>query len=111
MAKQPFFSDVSDERIEARPILSVLEGLSSDELARLAVDVIRENRRRLDRTQSLYDQLEKPIAGNAPGPDPGDLQRDYHMALLELKLHHELVRLVIDVLGHVPETTQDRPIQ
>ena len=86
--------------INDRPILTILDELSVDQLSRLAADVMRENRRRLDLTQSLFEQIEDLIA---TGTEDEELRHAYRLALLELKIFHELVRIVVDVLGFVPK--------
>ena len=86
--------------ITDRPILTILDELSADELSWLAADVVRENRRRLEQTQLLFEQLEEGIA---KGTGDETLRHAYRVALVELKIYHELVRIVIDTLGYVPE--------
>ena len=98
-------------QINARPVLAILDGLPSEEVSRLAVEIIRENRRRVDLAQSLFEKLEEPETADSSHHGLEDLRREYHVALLELKIHHELVRLVVDVLGYVPDVPEDRSTQ
>lgn len=93
--------------INERSIAAVFEGLSQNELTRLAVDVVAENRKRLRHAQSLYESLEMNRTVVAPN-DGHEACHKYRLALLELKIHHELVRIVVDELGYVPEVTSQR---
>ena len=104
MPNRASISSFQPGQVNDRPIVTILEGLSNDELSRLAVDVIVKHRRLVDHAQSLFEQLEKPTSR---GCDNEDLRHSYRLALLELKLYHELVRIVVDTLGHVPEVPPD----
>ena len=97
-------SNFSPGQIKVRPIVTILDELTADELSRLAIEVVRENRRRLEETQSLFEQIEELIAADT---EDDDLRHSYRLALLGLKVHHELVRIVIDTLGYVPEMPPD----
>ncbi len=87
-------------QINDRPIVTILDELSAEELSRIALDVVRENRRRVDEAQSLFEQLERPDTADTSDTD---LPHAYRLALVELKTYHELVRLVVNALGYVPE--------
>ena len=109
--KQAFPNEIATGQINARPVLALLDCLPSEEVSRLAVEIIRENRRRVDLAQSLFEKLE--IAGTADSSNHAleDLRREYRIAMLELKIHHELVRLIVHVLGYVPELDEIITIQ
>lgn len=109
--KQAFLNDVATGQINARPVLAILDGLPSEEVCRLAIEIIRENRRRVDLAQSLFEKLEESAATENSNHALEDLRREYRVAMLELKIHHELVRLVVDVLGFVPELDEVRTVQ
>ena len=109
--KQAFPNEIATGQINARPVLALLDCLPSEEVSRLAVEIIRENRRRVDLAQSLFERLEETEKSDISGQDLEDLRREYHVAMLELKIHHELVRLVVDVLGYVPELDEHRTVQ
>ena len=109
--KQAFPNEIATGQINARPVLALLDCLPSEEVSRLAVEIIRENRRRVDLAQSLFERLEETEKSDISGQDLEDLRREYHVAMLELKIHHELVRLVVDVLGYVPELDEIITIQ
>lgn len=78
----------------------LIEALPTDELERLAIEVIREHRRRLGLAQALFDKHE---ATNAPTQISDQDRHDYHLAVLNLHGQHELVALLIAALGYVPE--------
>ncbi|MCC0018701.1 MAG: hypothetical protein H6881_08425 [Rhodobiaceae bacterium] len=89
------------------PILEILDDVSHDELARLATDIVQAHQRHLDRAQRLFEQLEEQEAACEPGNSLTDLRHEYRLALLQLKNHHELVRTVVDLLGHVPDSRDE----
>ena len=109
--KQAFPNEVATGQINARPVLALLDGLSSEEVFCLAVEIIRENRRRVDLAQSLFEKLEESEAAGISNQALEVLRRKYRVAMLELKIHHELVRLIVDVLGYVPELDEVRTVQ
>lgn len=88
-------------------IRMILGEMTRQELSRIAVDIIRENRRKLDQAQSLFDMLERHGFDNPEDFCTSDLRHNYRLALLELRTHHELARLVVEALGHVPRTVPD----
>lgn len=90
-----------------RSIASLLENLSEVECERLAVDVIRQNRRYLEHAQILFERLRDVAI--APHGDAGrnDLRHEYHFALVNLSGHHQVVRAVIDALGYVPDVPDE----
>lgn len=93
-----------------RPITTILEELTTDELSRLAVDVIVENRRLVSHAQSLFEQLEHAMQTASHDEDQTELRHAYRLALVEMKAHHELVRIVVDKLGHVPDMPPAREL-
>lgn len=93
--------------INDRSIVTVLEELTTDELSRLAEDVVLENRRRVEETQSLFEQLDQ---STVEGTEDENLRYAYRLALVELKIYHELVRIVIDTLGYVPKVPLDSEV-
>ena len=82
-----------------RLILSVL---STEELGPLAVEVIREHRRRLQRAQDLFEALERKDETCSAAADVHKLRHDYRIAMLNLHGQHQLVSLVVATLGYVP---------
>ena len=59
VSKQALIREATGGQINARPVLALLDGLPSDEVSRLAVEIIRENRRRVNLAQSLFERLEE----------------------------------------------------
>jgi hypothetical protein len=93
-----------------RSIASLLEGLSDSECERLGVDVILQNRRYLEHAQALFDRLQAGVQDQGTEQDGDHLRHDYHLALIILNGHHEVVRAVIDALGYVP-IVPGKPVQ
>ena len=104
MPNRASINSFQPRQINDRPVRVILEELTTDELSRLAVDVIVKNRRLVDCAQLLFERLEELAAA---GHENEDLRHSYRLALLEMKLHHELVRVVVDTLGHVPAIPLD----
>jgi hypothetical protein len=87
-----------------RSISSLVENLARPELERLAVDVILQNRRYLETAQALFERLQ---AEQTDDDDSLQLQHDYHLALINLNGHHQVVSAVIAALGYVPDIPCD----
>ncbi len=102
--------DVEPDRdATANGIRRLLGGLPTDELEQIAVEVIREHRRRLQLAQELFEALERAGQDHA-GPDAlPRLHRDYRLATLNLHGQHALVSLVVELLGYVPEVDGEAP--
>ncbi len=96
-------TNTSAQTKRERAIAAVLDELTPSELSRLAVDVIKENRRRLSLAQSLFERLDASMLGDA---GVRDLCHDYRLALLELKIHHDLVRIIVEELDYVPQVPE-----
>ncbi|NDW07697.1 transcriptional repressor TraM [Jiella pacifica] len=86
-------------------IAAILDGLDGSELERLACDVIREQRRRLEEAQNLYDRLGSNAVCGADDAGPDEVWHDYRFALLMMKAHHQIVSAVLDELGYVPQVS------
>mgnify|MGYP002623274780 CR=1 FL=1 len=86
-----------------RSITSLLKNLSESELERLAVEIILQNRRYLQHAQALFDRLQAGVPDQAAEQDGEHLLHDYHLALINLNGHHEVVGTLIDALGYVPD--------
>ncbi len=89
-------------------IISILEVLSYEDLYQLAIDVIRENRRRVGAAQALYERLEAGRELEAQEKNKEGLYHDYRLALLEQNIFHHLVRTLIGFLNHIPELPEDK---
>ncbi|WP_162787280.1 transcriptional repressor TraM [Notoacmeibacter marinus] len=89
-------------------IASILAGLSEHALERVALDAIREQRRRLEHAQALYEKLSMLEAEAPLDEDAETLRRDYRLALLMMHVHHQIASVVIDKLGHIPLLPEDK---
>ena len=81
----------------------MLDGLPKAEIERLVVEIILENRRRLEHAQTLFERLEAIASTGEDGGGLERLRRDYILAQLMLSAHHDIVSAVIDALGYVPD--------
>ncbi|MAZ15911.1 MAG: hypothetical protein CL535_06210 [Ahrensia sp.] len=88
-------------------IAAILAGLNEVALERVAMDVIREQRRHLEHAQTLYEKLSVLEAEAPLGDEIEDLRHDYRMALLKMRAHHQITSAVIDRLGRVPRLPED----
>jgi DNA-binding transcriptional regulator YdaS (Cro superfamily) len=87
----------------------LLGEISTEDLEPLAVEVIREHRRRLQRAQELFETLERKDEERATAPELRQLRQDYRMAMLNLHGQHQLVSLVVAALGYVPDVDSQPP--
>ena len=88
-------------------IETILAELEQDELERLAIDIIREQRCRLAKAQELYELL--GTLGQGSGEDSLANQRrhEYRLALVMMNAHHPIAAIVIDRLGYIPQLPED----
>jgi hypothetical protein len=88
-------------------IAAVLAGLDESALERVAIDVVREQRCRLEHAQALYEKL-SVLEAEAPLDEQiEDLRHEYRLALLMMRAHHQITSAVIDKLGRVPRLPED----
>ncbi|MCI5073706.1 transcriptional repressor TraM [Oricola sp.] len=88
-------------------IAAILAGLNESALERLALDVIREQRRHLEHAQTLYEKL-STLEAKAPLDErTEEIRHDYRLALLMMRAHHQITSAVIDKLGRVPRLPED----
>lgn len=90
-------------------IQALLAELTENELEQVAVEVIRENRSRLQKAQELFEKIGRLDAAGSTDEQLGQLRHDYRIAMLNLHMHHQLVGLVVERLGFVPEVDGRRP--
>ncbi|MGQ2904947.1 MAG: transcriptional repressor TraM [Neoaquamicrobium sediminum] len=88
-------------------IAAVLAGLNESALERVALDVIREQRRHLEHAQALYEKLSTLEAEAPLDEETENLRHDYRLALLMMRAHHQITSAVIDKLGRVPRLPED----
>ncbi|MBA89077.1 MAG: hypothetical protein CMJ43_00135 [Phyllobacteriaceae bacterium] len=91
-------------------INALLAELSEKELAQVAVAVIRENRSRLQKAQELFEEVSQLDAAGSRDEHLGQLRHDYRIAMLNLHAQHQVVSLVVERLGFVPEVDGQRPV-
>lgn len=91
-------------------IQTLLGDLTAEELDRMAIAVIRDHRNKLQQAQTLFEEMERREAAGADDEDLSQLTHDYRLALLNLHIQHQLVAVVVDRLGYVPEVDGQRPV-
>ncbi len=94
-------------------VRQLLSELTSEELEFIAVEVIREHRRRLQCAQELFECIETHDTGRVAVERLAHARQAYRIAMLNLHAQHHLVSLVVAALGYVPEvdghSLGDRP--
>ena len=98
-----------DTAATSTAVRRLLSELSIEELEPIAVEVIREHRRRLQRAQNLFEALEPNDENRAASEEVVRLRQDYRMAMLNLHGQHQLVSLVVTALGYVPDVDSQTP--
>ncbi|WP_162936541.1 transcriptional repressor TraM [Pannonibacter phragmitetus] len=91
-------------------IQALLAELTENELEQVAIAVIQENRSRLQLAQELFEEIDRLDAGGSTNEQLKQLTHDYRTAMLNLHTHHQLVSLVVERLGFVPEVDGQRPV-
>ena len=76
----------------------------------MAAAVIREHRCRLHKAQDLFEEISRREGAGAGDDQLDPLQHNYRIAMLNLHAQHQLVSLVVNRLGFVPEVDGQRPI-
>ena len=94
----------------ARSIQALLTGLTEHELKQVAIAVIRENRNRLQNAHELFEELDRLVAAGSTDEHLAQLRHDYRIAMLNLHAQHQVVSLVVEHLGFVPEVDGQRPV-
>ena len=92
-----------DKAATPSAVRRLLDAISTEELEPIAVEVIREHRRRLQRAQESFDALEGGDKKGATAAEPHLLRQNYRLALLSLHGQHHLVSLILAALGYVPD--------
>lgn len=103
--------DIGTGRVQTPTgIRTLLGDLTPDELERVAIAVIREHRSRLQRAQDLFDEVARLEAAGSGDEELQQVNHDYRIATLNLYAQHQLVSMVVERLGYVPEVDGQRPI-
>ena len=90
-------------------IKALLAELTEHELEQVTVEVIRENRSRLQRAQELFEELDRLAAAGSTDKHLAQLRHNYRIAMLNLHAQHQVVSLVVERLGFVPEVDGQHP--
>jgi hypothetical protein len=102
---------IGPDQVPTSSVIQVLlEDLTAGELERVAAAVIREHRCRLQKSQDLFEQIGRKETRGGQDKVLDPLLHDYRIAMLNLHAQHQLVSLVVDRLGYVPEVDGQRPI-
>ena len=91
-------------------VQGLLSELTSSELERVAIAVIREHRSRLQIAEDLFNEIDRIEASSPSQLDLVQVTHDYRLALLNLHAQHGLVSMVLKCLGYVPEVDGNRPV-
>ena len=108
--RKPGAATGPDQAPTSGVIQALLEDLTADELERVAAAVIREHRCRLQKAQDLFEEIGRTETSGGQDKELEPLQHDYRMAMLNLHAQHQLVSLVVNRRGYVPEVDGQRPI-
>jgi len=92
-----------DKAATSTAVRRLLNEISTDELEPLAIEVIREHRRRLQHAEDLFEALERGAEHRSTPAERLQLLQDHRMAMLNLHAQHQLVSLVVTALGYVPD--------
>lgn len=91
-----------DKAATSTAVRRLLNEISTAELEPLAIEVIREHRRRLQRAEELFDTLERAAESGSTTAEQVQLLQDHRMAMLNLHAQHQLVSLLVSTLGYIP---------
>jgi hypothetical protein len=91
-------------------IHTLLDDLTADELERVAAAVIQEHRCRLQKAHDLFEEIGRLETRGGQDQDLEPFQHDYRIAMLNLHAQHQLVSLVVNRLGYVPEVGGQPPV-
>ena len=89
---------------------ALLEELTTDELERIAATVIREHRCRVQKAQDLFEEIARLEGADAQDDHLDTLQHEYRVAMLNVHAQHQLVSLMVNRLGYVPEVNGQHPV-
>lgn len=98
-----------DQAKTSNTIQALLAELTADELEHVASAVIRDYQCRMRQAQDLFEAIVQLEAAGAR-EDLACRRHDYRVAMLNVHAHHQLVSLVVNRLGYVPEVDGQRPI-
>lgn len=90
-------------------IQALLAELTDAELEHVASAVIRDYQWRMRQAQAIFEELSQ-LEGARPRQDVECRRHEYRVAMLNVHAQHQLVSLVVNRLGHVPEVDGQRPL-
>ncbi|MGE3294144.1 MAG: transcriptional repressor TraM [Geminicoccaceae bacterium] len=97
-----------DEAKTSNTIEALLAELTADELEQVASAVVRDYQCRMQKAQALFEEISHLEAAGAQ-EDLACRRHDYRVVMLNVHAQHELVGLVVNRLGYVPELDGRRP--
>lgn len=100
--RSKFSGATSDYQESSYAILALLAELTEDELERVASVVIRDYRSRMRGAQVLFEEISQ-LESSGTVETLACRRHDYRVAMLNVHAQHQLISLVINCLGHVPE--------
>jgi hypothetical protein len=104
-------ADIGPQQVPTSSVIRVLlEELTTTELERVAATVSREHRCRVQIAQDLFEEIARLEGVDAQDDHLDALQHEYRVAMLNVHAQHQLVSLVINRLGYVPEVDGQRPV-
>ena len=98
-----------DQAKTSNTVQALLAELTDAELEHLASAVIRDYQCRVRKAQAIFEEL-RQLEATGPRQDVESRRHEYRVALLNVHAQHQLVGLVVNRLGHVPEVDGQRPL-
>lgn len=98
-----------DQAKTSNTIQALLAELTCDELEQVASAVIRDYQCRMREAEAIFQELSK-LEAAGPREDLASRRHDYRVAMLHVHAQHQLVSLVVNRLGHIPDVDGQRPI-
>lgn len=98
-----------DQAKTSNTIQALLAELTDAELEHVASAVIRDYQCRIRKAQAIFDDLNQLEAAGVRH-DVECRRHEYRVAMLNVHMQHQLVSLVVNRLGHVPEIDGQRPL-
>ncbi len=109
MRTKPSVDIGSDQASASSVIETLLDELTADELERMAAAVILEHRYRLQKAQDLFEEIDRLETDGVQDEVLDRVQHNYRLAMLNLHAQHQVVSLVVNRLGYLPEVGRQRP--
>lgn len=103
-------ADIGPDQVKTfNTIQALLAELTHDELEHVATALIRDYRCRMQKAEAIFQDLSRlEAAGSAQ--DVEFRRHDYRMAMLNVHAQHQLVSLVVNRLGHIPDVDGQYPV-